>query len=109
MDFVYAGDIARANLLAATADVTDEVFNIASGVETSLLDLAAALLKAMAADPSLVPEHGPARKVNSVTRRLADTGAAAQRLGFKAEVGLDEGLARLVDWWRAERAEEAGR
>ena len=39
MDFVYIEDIARANILAAKADVTDEVFNIASGVETSLNDL----------------------------------------------------------------------
>ena len=43
MDFVYIDDIARANLLAATTDVTDEVFNIASGTETSLLELASLL------------------------------------------------------------------
>ena len=42
MDFVYVEDIARANILAATADATDEVFNVASGVETSLLELAQA-------------------------------------------------------------------
>ncbi len=41
MDFVYVDDIARANILAATAPVTDEVFNVACGVETSLLELAA--------------------------------------------------------------------
>ena len=40
MDFVYVEDIARANILAAQADVTDEVFNIASGTETSLNELA---------------------------------------------------------------------
>ena len=47
MDFVYVEDIARANILAATADVTDEVFNIASGEETSLAELAAQLLQVM--------------------------------------------------------------
>ena len=36
MDFVFTGDVARANMLAADAPVTDEVFNVASGVETSL-------------------------------------------------------------------------
>ena len=41
MDFVYVTDIARANILAAQSDVTDEVFNVASGTETSLNDLAA--------------------------------------------------------------------
>jgi UDP-glucose 4-epimerase len=40
-----------------------------------------------------------------VTRRLADVSAAAEHLGWKPEVGLEEGLARLVAWWRAQRAE----
>jgi UDP-glucose 4-epimerase len=52
----------------------------------------------------LEPEFGPARSVNGVTRRLADVSAAAERLSWKAEVGLADGLARLVSWWRAERA-----
>jgi UDP-glucose 4-epimerase len=102
MDFVHVADIARANLLAARADVTDDVFNIAAGEETSLLQLAQRLLGAMDAD--LVPEHGEARKVNAVTRRLADITAARERLGWRPEIGLDEGLRGLVEWWRAEQA-----
>jgi UDP-glucose 4-epimerase len=101
MDFIYVGDIARANVLAANSDLTDEVFNVASGVETSLLELAEALLQVMDSDLAVV--HGPARAVNGVTRRLADTNDARQRLGFEAEVGLLEGLTRLVTWWRGER------
>ncbi|MEV6861558.1 NAD-dependent epimerase/dehydratase family protein [Streptosporangium subroseum] len=100
MDFVFTTDIARANLLAATAPVTDEVINIASGVETSLHHLAEALLRAMDAD-HLELEFGPPRTVNAVTRRLADVSKAAELLGWKADVELDEGLRRLVDWWRA--------
>ena len=100
-DFVHAKDIARANVLAATADVTDAVFNVASGVETSLNDLAYALLRVMGAD--LAPEYGPERTVNAVPRRLADTSTAERRLGFRAEIDLEEGLRRLVAWWRAER------
>jgi UDP-glucose 4-epimerase len=103
MDFVYVEDIARANLLAASADVTDEVFNVASGVETSLLELAHRLVAAMGSE--LPVEVGPARGAAKVTRRLADTRAARERLGFEAQIGLDEGLARLVEWWRAEQAE----
>ena len=102
MDFVFTEDIARANLLAAEAEVGDEVFNIASGSETSLLQLAQALLRVMGR-PDLDVSFGPARAVNAVTRRLADTSWAAERLGFKAEVDLDEGLRRLVAWWGAER------
>lgn len=101
MDFVFTEDIARANLLAASADVTDTVFNIGSGTETSLVELARALLAAM--DSTLLLEFGPPRGVNSVTRRLADCSRAAELLGWKAEVSLDAGLRRLVDWWRAQR------
>jgi UDP-glucose 4-epimerase len=101
MDFVHVADIARANILAARAGATDAVYNVASGTETSLRDLAAALSEVMKSD--LPPEHGPARAVNGVTRRLADTGTAARDLGFRAEIGLREGLRGLVDWWRASK------
>lgn len=97
MDFVYIDDIARANVLALASDVSGEVFNVASGVETSLAELAAALLEVMGS--GLQPTHGPERSVNPVARRLADTRKAERLLGFRAEVGLDEGLARLVRWW----------
>ncbi|WP_043672165.1 NAD-dependent epimerase/dehydratase family protein [Streptomyces xylophagus] len=102
MDFVDVRDIARANLLAAESDLTDEVFNIACGAETSLRDLADGLLEAMGAS-GLEPEHGPARAVNGVSRRLADTSQAAERLGFTARIDLRTGLKDLVEWWRAER------
>jgi UDP-glucose 4-epimerase len=101
MDFVYIDDVARSNILALQSDICDDVFNVASGEETSLNELAAALLKVM--DSDLQPEYGPERKVNPVSRRLADISKAERLLGFKAEVGLDEGLTRLVDWWRANR------
>ncbi|AEV84027.1 NAD-dependent epimerase [Actinoplanes sp. SE50] len=99
MDFVHVADIARANILAAQADVTDDVFNVASGAETSLKELAAALSAVMKSD--LQPEHGPARAVNGVTRRLAETQRAYDVIGFRAEIGLHEGLQQLVDWWRS--------
>jgi UDP-glucose 4-epimerase len=51
----------------------------------------------------LEPEFGPARAVNGVTRRLADTSAAADKLGFRSELSLHEGLQGLVDWWRSSR------
>jgi UDP-glucose 4-epimerase len=102
MDFVYIPDVAQANVLAAEADVTDAVFNVASGTETSLLELAQMLLKVMGSD--LDVEFGPERAVNKVSRRLADTGAARRELGFTAETDIEAGLRGLVDWWRAERA-----
>ena len=83
--------------------MSDKVFNVASGVETSLAELAHMLLKAM--DSDLPVEHGPERAVNKVSRRLADTSLARERLGFEAQVDLEEGLRRLVEWWRASRRE----
>ena len=105
MDFVFTSDIARANVLAASSDVTEGVYNIARGEETSLLDLARALLGVMGSD--LAVEHGPERAVNGVVRRLADTSAARRDLGFVAEVGVEEGLRQLVEWWAPLREEIA--
>lgn len=105
MDFAFTRDIARANLLAASSDLTEGVFNVASGTETSLLELAEALLAVMGSDLSV--EHGPDRVVNGVVRRLADVTAARDDLGFVAEVGLEQGLTELVEWWAPLRDEIA--
>jgi UDP-glucose 4-epimerase len=103
LDLVHVADIARANVLAATSEVTGAALNVATGRETTLLDVAHALLRAM--DSDLPVEHVPARTVNAVTRRLGDTTQARERIGFEAEVELDDGLASLVDWWRAQHKE----
>src|ERR1700721_2065749 len=50
MDFIYIGDVARSNVLAASSDASDEVFNVASGGETSLLELAQMLIEVMGAE-----------------------------------------------------------
>ncbi|GAA5083530.1 NAD-dependent epimerase/dehydratase family protein [Microbacterium yannicii] len=105
MDFVCVPDIARANVLAAQSDVVEGTYNIASGTETSLLELAEALLRVMGSD--LGVEHGPERAVNGVARRLADTSAAKRDLGFEATIGIDEGLRQLVEWWQPLREEIA--
>jgi UDP-glucose 4-epimerase len=101
MDFVFTTDIARANLRAAESTVTDAVYNIGSNTETSLLELAEALLDVMGSGLSVA--FGPERAVNGVTRRLASIEAARQELGWKPEIDLKAGLRNLVDWWRAER------
>src|SRR3954465_8434089 len=102
MDFVYVTDIARANVLAATSSITDDVLNIASGTETSLTELATALGRVMGVD--LPPEYGPARKATPVWRRLADVTKAQRQIGFTAKVPLEEGLRQLVQWWSQETA-----
>lgn len=100
MDFVYVGDVARANLLAASSSICDDTINVASGVETSLHELALTMGRVMGV--SLEPEYGPARKATPVFRRLADTKKAERMLGFRARVSLQEGIRRLVEWWSRE-------
>src|SRR5262249_49305760 len=102
MDFIHVRDIARANILGARSKVCDEVFNVASGTETSLMQLATALASVMG-HPGLMPEFATERSINPVPRRLASTSKAERLLGFRASVPPEQGLADLVKWWRLER------
>jgi UDP-glucose 4-epimerase len=108
MDFVHVRDVARANILAAQAPVGDAVFNVGTGTETSLQELASLLAGAMGR-PDIAPEHGPERTVNAVPRRLADTGRARTSLGFEAEIGLEAGLRDLAAWWRGQHGPATAR
>jgi UDP-glucose 4-epimerase len=103
MDFIYIEDLARANVLGLKSDASDEVFHVASGVETSLNELAATTMKVMGAPSGMVPEYGPERTVNAVSRRLSSTEKAERLLGFKAEVDLEEGVRRFVKWWESNK------
>jgi UDP-glucose 4-epimerase len=96
MDLINIDDITDANITAMESDVVDEVFNIASGAETSLLELLRTLLKVTGS--TLEPQFLPERSVNPVPRRLADTRKAEELLGFRAKVSVDEGLRRLISW-----------
>jgi UDP-glucose 4-epimerase len=105
MDFVYVDDVARANLLAVTAEATDAVCNIASGCETTLDVLAHTLIAVMDAD--LAPVYEPVRSLANVPQRLADISHAQRLLGWRPEVDLQTGLERLVGWWRASARSQA--
>ncbi len=106
MDFVYVEDVARANILAAKSAATDRFFNVASGVETSLNELAGTLLDVMGSP--MKPEYGPERKVNPVSRRLADISKAREMLGYEPQVHLRDGLVQLVGWWQRETSKKEG-
>ncbi|MDA9409900.1 NAD-dependent epimerase [Bradyrhizobium sp. CCBAU 45384] len=108
LDLVHVRDVARANILAASAKVSDEVFNIGSGIETNLVQLASALATAMG-NSGVLPQFAPERSINPVPRRLASMGKAERLLGFRATVSLEQGLAEFVKWWRAERGLSAVR
>jgi UDP-glucose 4-epimerase len=96
MDFVYIGDVARANLLAMESHVSDEVLNVGTGVQTSLDELCALLLRLT--HSRLKPEYREPRKVANVQARRAAVEKAGKILHFRAKVSLEEGLRELIDW-----------
>lgn len=105
MDFVYVGDIARANVLAMKSDRRDDVYNVASGTETSLLQLWESI-RSVSGAHHLRPEFHPPRKVNPVPRRLADIRRARDEIGFVAQTPLIDGLRELAAWRDAARRAE---
>jgi len=100
MDLVFVGDIARANILAAQSDVTDEVFNVGTGTETTLRQLCDVLLE-LTGHPELEPVHEPERKVNPVRRRLSSIDKIRAMLGYEPRTSLREGLLALIQWRNA--------
>jgi UDP-glucose 4-epimerase len=96
MDFVFVGDVARANILAAQSDVTDEVFNVGTGIQTTLNELCDELLHLTGS--ALRPEHREARVVANVQARRAAVDKAAELLNFRTRVSLREGLQQLISW-----------
>jgi UDP-glucose 4-epimerase len=103
MDFVYIADVARAYILGAESDISDDFFNVGTGVQTSLNELCHLLLKLTGS--SLQPEYREARKVGHVQRRRAGMEKAEKMLGFRCEVSLEEGLRQLIAWRQAVKAE----
>ncbi len=97
MDFVYVRDIAKANVAALQADVTDEAFNIGNQEETSLAQLLEVLLKVNNSD--LKPEHREENSINPVSRRLADIDKAKKLLNFTPSVTLEQGMKELTAWY----------
>jgi UDP-glucose 4-epimerase len=92
-DYVYVGDVVRATMLAAGQD--GGVFNVGTGTETSVLDLAAACTRVSGVE--LEPVFEPAR-LGELQRSVLDPSLAARELGFRAEVDLEAGLAET---WRS--------
>jgi len=102
MDFVSIEDCVRANILALESSVSDDVFNVATGVDTSLLQLCYLLLRLKGRE-DLKPEFREERKTNPVTRRRGGTEKAREVLGFSATMSLEEGLRGLLAWRAKER------
>ena len=90
MDFVYVTDIARANILAAQSPISDDVFNIASGTETSLNELAEALMQGDGRRPAARVRAGAQRQPGAASAGRHEP-RARELLGFEAQVDLEHG------------------
>ncbi len=100
-DFTFIDNVVAANLLAASAGegVSGQVLNIACGARTSLLELVRMI--GAAAGAKVTPRHEPPR-AGDIRHSLAGVEKARAVLGFTPEIGLEEGLARTIAWWRAQ-------
>ena len=105
-DFVHVHDVAAANLLAATSPrASGLTVNIASGKETSLLDLLAAI--AAATGDGVSPRFGPPR-VGDIKHSVADVALAQARLGYTSEIPFAQGIAWTVDGYRSSYQTDGG-
>jgi UDP-glucose 4-epimerase len=104
-DYVFVRDVARANVLASTAAIPTgdgidaTAFNIATAKQTNVLQLAEMVGRVMGKKPEI--EFAPAR-AGELFRSSLDVSKARKVLGWKPEVGFDDGLPQLVDWFRKE-------
>ena len=97
-DFTFVENVVHGNLLAAEAEgVAGKTLNLANGRSTTLVDLIAALNKALGTQ--LEPDHQPAR-VGDVRDSMADITAAATLLGYAPRVGFEDGILRSIDYYR---------
>ncbi|MXR52975.1 NAD-dependent epimerase/dehydratase family protein [Halovenus sp. WSH3] len=92
-DFVHVSDVVRANLCAATTDHTGEAFNIGTGEQTSINELAALVCEVTGSDPGVTHTAG---RDGDIDHSCADTDKASNRLGFEAEVDLASGLRTIL-------------
>lgn len=101
-DFVYVGDCAQANVRAMEADTVDQLYNVATGVRTSIAELADLIVRMTGTDQSV--EFEPAG-LTFVKNRIGSPQKAREEIDFTAGVSLEEGLQALIDWRSAHIAE----
>ena len=95
-DFIYVDDICRGLIACALRGDAGETYNIASGVETTIKDLAEKILKLTGSHSAF--EQLPKRSWDNSGKRFGSTSKSEEKLGFKAEVDLDSGLTQTIEW-----------
>jgi nucleoside-diphosphate-sugar epimerase len=98
-DFIYVGDIVEGLLRCAAVGADGDVYNLASGVETSIRELAETVNELCGNDAGV--ELGASRDWDRSGHRFGSTEKARRELGFEARVPLGDGLMATVGWMRA--------
>lgn len=106
-DFVAVEDCGVANVCAMRADLADRFYNVGTGRRTSLRELAEMLLLLTGSDKPV--HYAPRSQATLVRNRVGSPKRASEEIGFTAEVGLEEGLRRLIQWRNSHKAEVAVR
>ncbi|SMF75594.1 NAD-dependent epimerase/dehydratase family protein [Pseudobacteriovorax antillogorgiicola] len=101
MDFVFVQDVVQANIKALLSHTTDEIYNVATEVETDLSSLLTTLLKVN--NCSISPKYVNVVKANPVSRRLASIDKISKDLSYIPEYSLDKGLELLSKWYMENR------
>jgi UDP-glucose 4-epimerase len=96
-DFVHVRDVADANVHAMASDVSNETFNVGSGGEASVREVAEKLIEITGAD--VEPQYDTSQRV-LMMRRVGTNTRAKEKLGWQISIDLDEGLRDTVDWVR---------
>lgn len=101
-DFVAVEDCARANICAMRAEVADQFYNVGTGKRTSLKELAERICHLTGCTQSI--KYAPRSQATLVRNRIGSPDKAAKEIEFEAQIDLDEGLRRLIEWRKADRA-----
>lgn len=102
-DFVAVEDCAKANVCGMAANATDEFYNVGTGKRTSLKELAEKLLDLTNCDKEI--QYAPRSEATLVRNRIGSPVKAAEEISFTADIELEEGLRRLIEW-RASHKQE---
>jgi UDP-glucose 4-epimerase len=106
-DFVAVEDCALANVRAMQASASDRFYNVGTGTRTSLKELAEMLIELTGSDKPI--NYAPRSTATLVRNRIGSPVRASEEIGFTAEVGLREGLERLIEWRASHKAEVEAR
>lgn len=101
-DFIFVEDICRGLIACAIKGVAGEAYNIASGVETTIKELAE-IINSLTGNETPMNIQ-PAREWDNSGRRFGSTEKSRREIGFEAQISISEGLKRTVDWTKENRS-----